>query len=784
MEEQNKLDNQNKIESEKEAPLFDFAQLWTLFRLNWYWCIVAMLACGLITYVYMYFKPTTVTVSNKIRIIDNSKEGSSFAGIESKVLNAIPFGLGSSMGGGASDVDTEMEILKSNTFIRDIVEDMGLYTEYRFSSWGRSYVVYKSQPLTVSIDPVHLKWLDDELLTSYHQINLTINKSDAGYQVEPVLVLGKKETALPAQTFAKLPATFKTEYGTLTIDDNALLTEQDRQAYQGDYSMKVTIVPPMTRAQQILGRLVIEKPNKMSSGNLLNVMLVDENHIRAIDFIDALVDHYNKQANEEKDAEVLRNEEFVNRRMSKLDLEMGSSDAKWEQYKQANQIVDPEADVTDVLTKKSTYEVQLVEINTQIQLHDFLSEFVNNPDHLFEIIPAAITPQVSSSLGGNGESGSSASANISSGSEGTSSLLARHNTLVDQRKELLKSMSEKAAQVIRLTEAIRELQPTIQTSLKRDRQALIIRRNALEREYSKSMARVSSAPKMERELTDIARQREIKQGVYLAMLQKREETAMELAQKTIRGQLLGKTQVIGSSSSNNRATLLMAMLAGALLPMVILFLLDFLKLKVETRKDIENNCHYPVIGEIPLTQYDDAIRTLRTNLLLNLKEDQKVIMLTSQSTGDGKTFLAQRLSDSLNAIGKKTLLINADFRAGSSKICSSVTLSNKVTMSNKDTMSRNSHPSDILASEQFSDILSKAKSSNDFVILDTPALDKYVDVYQVAKYADATLFVVKAESTKKSALQALDSDTRLPNIMLTLNAIDMSKKKYKFIYKD
>ena len=773
MEEQIKTSILNKKKSEKERPLIDFQQLWMLFRLNWHWCIISMIAIGLITCIYLYFKPTKVTVSNMILIIDKGNNNSAAANVESKMLNAIPFGLGSSVGG-SDGVDTELEILKSNTLIRDVVNDLGLYAEYRFSSWGRSYVVYKSQPLTVSLDPAHLKWLDDELLTSYHQINLTIQKSDAGYQVEPVLVLGKKETELPIQSFTKLPTILKTEYGNLTIEENALLSSKERSAYQGDYSLKVTIVPPMTRAMQILGSLVVDKPTKMSTSKLLNVMLQDENHIRAIDFIDALVDHYNKLANKEKDAEVLRNEQFVNKRMAKLNLELGSSDADWERYKKANQILDPEADAQEVLTKKSLYEVQLVEINTQIQLHDFLSDFVNNPDNLFELIPAAITPKVSGGLSGNNDSGSSVSSEISSGSEGTSSLLSRHNSLVDQRTDLLKSMSEKATQVIRLTEAIRNLQPVIQTSLKRDRQALVIQRNALEKEYGKSVARVSSAPKMERELTDIARQREIKQGVYLAMLQKREETAMDLAKTTLKGQLLGKTQIIASTASNNKMTLLVAMIAGALLPMVILFLLDFLKLKIETRKDVENSCRYPVIGEIPLSQYDDAIRTLRTNLLMNLDEGQKTIVVASHSLGDGKSFLAQQLTDSLTVIGKKVTLINADFRTSGANS----------PLSTLHSSLGKGHPSDILASPDFALQIAQAKAKSDFVILDTPALDKYVDTYQIAVFADATLFVVKAESTSKTVIESLSSDTRLPHVMLALNGIDMSKKKYKFIYKN
>lgn len=755
MEERNKTDIQKKTEPEKERPLIDFQQLWMLFRLNWHWCIISMIAIGLITYIYMYFKPTKVTVSNKVLIIDKGNQGSSAASVESKMLSAIPFGLGSSIGG-SGDVDTEIEILKSNTLIRDIVNDLGLYAEYRFSSWGRSYVVYKTQPLIVSMDPAHLKWMDDELLTSYHQINLTINKLDAGYRVEPVLVLGKTETELPVQSFAKLPATLQTEYGNLTIEENGLLSSKERSSYQGDYSLKVEIVPPMTRAMQFIGNMVVEKPSKMSSGKLLNVMLQDENHIRAIDFIDALVNHYNELANKEKDAEVLRNETFVNKRMAKLDLELGSSDADWEHYKKANQIIDPEADAQETMAKKGEYEIQLVELDTQIKLHDFLCDYVNDPANLFEIIPSAAASQSS------GSSASSSSSSSSESSSGTSSLLARHNDLVNQRKDLLKSVSELSPSVQRVTESIRELQPTIQTSLKRDRQALMIRRNALEREFNKYVGRVSKAPRMERELTDIARQREIKQGVYLAMLQKREQTAMDLAKTTLKGQLMGQTQVVASSAANNRATLLIAMIAGALLPMVILFLLDFLKLKIETRKDIENSCRYPVIGEIPLSQYDDAIRTLRTNLLLNLVEGQKTILIASHSMGDGKTFLAQQLTDSLTAIGKKATLINADFRTERPK----------------------GHPSDILASPDFKLQIAQVKANSDYVILDTPALDKYVDAYQVAKFADATLFVVRAESTPKSALESLSSDTRLPNIMLALNGIDMSKKKNQFIYQN
>ena len=195
--------------------------------------------------------------------------------------------------------------------------------------------------------------------------------------------------------------------------------------------------------------------------------------------------------------------------------------------------------------------------------------------------------------------------------------------------------------------------------------------------------------------------------------------------------------------------LLVALFLGALIPVGILYLLQMFKGKIDTRQELESATKLPILAELTSTTAEEAIRTLRTNLLLNLKKDQKVLLVASANKGDGKSSIAKRLEDSLNAIGKRALLINGDLRNTASSV--------------------KAHPSDILAGEAFAKEVEAAKAANDFVILDSPALGEYNDALQLASYADATLYIVKAGKTQKDDVEALHSNNNIPNPFIVFN---------------
>ena len=762
--------NEKKVDSvrgqqrpQSSLPLIDFKQLWALIVINWHWFVVSVFTCVIIAGLFLWLTPTKVSVTGKMEVIDKSNKNSSLsAGMA--MLNNLPMGLGSALGGslgGGLAIDSEKEIITSNSLACNVIKGLGLYTEYYLSEWGRKTLLYNDQPVIVSLDSAHVEWFDRELPQNVHQIKMIIIKNDEGYKVETILKEKKVKTdELPIQTIKSLPATIKTDVGTLTISENTVLTQKQANLYSKGYTLKVEINPPMEAAEDFVKRLSVDPPSKKVS-NMLNITLVDENVMRGIDFVNRLVDAYNQRANDDKNEEARKTDEYVNARLAKVDAELGSSDAAWENSKKDFQITTPEVDAEEALTKKGVYEAQLVEIGTQLQLHDYLNEYVNDPANLYEIIPLSI-----------GASSISAKGDNSAVATQSASLIAQHNAFVSQRRDFLKSMSEKAPQVQRLTESIQELHPVIKTAMKRDRQSILMKRSNVEREYSRYASRIGTAPKMERVLTEIGRQREIKQGVYLVMLQKREEIAMELANVTDKGKFFEPaTLVKDSKNPKKKVVMLVALFLGLLLPIGILYLICIFKTKIELPQDLKSVSKLPLIGEVPLVEHVEAIRNLRTNLLLGLKEEQKVILVASETKDDGKTFIAHKLAESLLQIGKKAICLDFDLRGGESGISSYLP------------ELKNLHPADLFAREEFANLMKQLKSQYDYLIIDTPSLNKYADAYQIAKFADATCFVVKAGCTSKCTVQKLNNEERLPSIKFVLNAIDMKKKKYRYYFK-
>ena len=767
---------------ERNASFFDFEK------------IKMVVICLLIAMYYLWVTPTTISVTGKMQLIDKNQGKSSSSNAGLAILSSLPLGLGNSISsslGGAAGIDIEKEILTSTDLAREVVLDMNLYTTYKVEKWGRSTQLYKDQPVVVTLDRTHLLWMDRELPLNYHQVSMTISRDDKGYQVH-----GSADGKSFAKRFTNLPVAIRTEVGTVKIADNDQLNASQRKTYAKGFEIKATIAPPVIVAKGFVSRMVVEPPKKGVS-NLLNLTLRDESMIRGMDFITRLVELYNRQGRKDVDEQNRKTDQFVNERLAKINVELGVSDDAFQHSKEKYQITAPEADATEAVEKKNQYEEQLIQLGIQLQLQDYMNEFAQNPANIYEVIPV-----VSGGMSYSGNYGGGMS------SAGGGQALSRHNTLAFQRKELMKSMSEKAHQVQRVTELIEELRPTLLTELSRTRQALVIQRQSVEREYKKAMERIGSAPRIERVFTDIERLREIKQGVYIVMLQKREELAMNRIDATNKGKLIEKVQVNGGSDLPKRNFILMiALVMGIAIPFFAILLLFFLKNKVETRNDLEKLTKFPVLGEIPTVNNEEALRTLRTNLLLHLKENQKTILVTSNAVGDGKTFTAIHLAEGLARLDKKVVLCDLNLRRQGVAKALSITdksgvseLLNNGHLIVSDVQSQimkadgfdvlvvgkpsQVHPSDLLARNSLIQLLDILKTQYDYIIIDTPALEGCSDTYQIATQADATCFVVKADHTLKSDVKNLDKLNRLPDKMMIFNAIDMTKKKYKYLYRN
>ena len=719
------------MRDKKSYSIFDMKYLWTIFTTHKKWFALSVVLCMLLAAVYVYFARPAYNIVGKMMVIERRQNSSNSLSVASSaLLNQLPLNLGSSLNLGRSlGSENEKELLKTKLLAKDVVEDLGLYTEIRHQKFLKSRLLYKNTPVNVTVSRECLHAMNEGLKT--YSIRLTIDKSNAGYTIEGSLKKNKKKAEIAEQTFAKLPAVIHMEIGDLIFTENVLPTDDDRKPFEKDYRLKVTITPPMTVAKQFVKRLTIGSASKKAT-SIIQISLLDEQIGRGVDFVNSLVAHYNDRSNQDRREEAAKNEEFINGRLAKIDQELDLTDADWEKVKKQYKVTDPKVDAEEVMKKKSTYESQIVNIGIQQQMLDYLSEYVNNPANMYELIPVTII--------GNGRD--------------SIPLVNRHNQLVNERKKMLKSMTEQSVQVNQNKQMIKELHPAIQTSILRNKEALMMQRTAVEREHNKYLSRVGDAPEQERVLTDVNRQRTIKQGVFVSLLQKREEIAMELANTTDKGRLIDETQSLKQVKPKTLVALFSSLIFGLLIPYIVFFTRRSMKKVVDSEIDLKVTTRLPLVGAIPVLgqgDIDDAFRYIRNQMLYLLDEGKKTILVTSANKGDGKTFCATRLAEAFTRMGENT-------------ICRHL---HDVLPRSTDSV----HPADLLAHKDLRQTLASLRESYDIIILDGPELDSSNEPL-INGLADVTCFVCRAGKTTKAAIERLDvlkTDDRLTAPCLVLN---------------
>jgi capsular exopolysaccharide synthesis family protein len=381
-----------------------------------------------------------------------------------------------------------------------------------------------------------------------------------------------------------------------------------------------------------------------------------------------------------------------------------------------------------------------------------------------------------------------------------------------------------------LTATIDELQQSIKNALLQARRSADINRQGIQSQYAKYQGRVSTAPVAERVLTQIGRQQDVKSGLYLMLLQKREENTISLAATVDKGKLIDEPNFEGKASPKSSIILLASVVLGLCLPLGIKFLLSLFRYKIEGREDVMKLTTMPVIADVAVasdnvkdkagivvqanknSQIDEIFRSMRTNIQFMLKKDQKVILFTSSTSGEGKTFNAANLAVSFALLGKKVILCGLDIRkpalgrlfSVSDRFEGITTLLTMETVTNSALESQIKksvndfknfdlllagptppNPTELLARENFGQIVNMLRQKYDYVIFDTAPVGLVTDTLQIAQFADVSVFVCRADYTPKSSfgmLNGLAAEGKMPNPCVVLNGVDMSKRKYGYYY--
>ena len=768
--------NMGEMEEEK----INYQELLFKYIIHWPWFVASVLLCLIGAWGYLHFQTPVYRVSASIMIKDDKKNGGgNAADLESMGLGGVITS--------AQSLDNEIEVLRSKTILKEVVNNLELYITYYDEDEFPKKELYKTSPVIVNLTAQEADELPGTAL-----INMKL-APEGGLDIN--LKVGLSEYT---KHFDKLPAVLPTDVGTFGFALKDSLSNGKIEGQSVARNISAVVSQPFGVAKGYQWALEIVPTSKTTS--VAVVSLMNTNIQRGQDFINKLMEMYNRNTNNAKNEVAEKTREFINERISIISKELGSTEKDLESFKRGAGITDLTSDAQIALTGSAEYEKKRVENQTQINLLQDLQKYMQNEG--YEVLPS----------------------NIGLQDLNLAAAINRYNEVLVERKRLLRTSTENNPTIINLDTSISAMKENVQVSLDRVLRGLFITKADLDREANRYSRRISEAPGQEREFVSIARQQEIKAGLYLMLLQKREENAITLAATANNAKIIDDAIADDAPvSPKGKMIYLIALVLGVGIPVGVIYLLELTKFKIEGRSDVEKLTCVPIVGDIPLTDekqgaiavfenqnnlMSETFRNVRTNLQFMLGNDKKVILVTSTVSGEGKSFISGNLAISLSLLGKKVVIVGLDIRKpGLNKVFNISKREQGITqyLANPEKnlmdlvqlsdVSKNLYilpggtvppnPTELLARDGLDKAIETLKENFDYVILDTAPVGMVTDTLLIGRVADLSVYVCRADYTRKNEytlINELAENNKLPSLCTVINGLDLKRRKYGYYY--
>ena len=755
---------------DEETSGFDYKTFLVKLLMYWPWITGCVLAALVGAFFYLKTQTPLYTVSSSV-LIKNESSKSGNAGASLADLGFVT--------SSTQNFDNELEILRSRTLLKKVVTSLDLYIDYNLPGSFRPTELYKQSPVKVWITPeeadrlgsakVDLHFKQNQL----YEVTITHNAQEWKKVIE------------------KLPAVFSTPAGVFTFSADSL-----QPASHVPELIVATITSPNWIAASFRERLNVAATNKTTT--IAQLTLTDSQVARGTDFLNKLVELYNEEGNNDKNEVAAKTAEFIDERINIINHELGTTESELASFKQRAGVVDIASDATQAAGEQANYERAYAENEVQLSLMNHLKNHILSTENQYEVIPANI--------------------GLTNGDLNT--VVERYNEMLIERKRLLRTSHEDNPAVQSLNASIEVMRNSVMAAIQTAEKGLLINRQALKNQTRKFAGKVSDAPVQEKEYLSMSRQQEIQANLYLMLLQKREENNITLASTANNARVIDEPLAGGRVSPQSSQIYMLALVLGLGFPVGILFLWGLLQFKIKTRADVERITKLPIIGDIPLTEeaknnaivvrenrnelMEEIFRSVRTNVQYMLSEGQKVILFTSTTSGEGKSFSAGNLACSFAYMGKKVVIVGLDIRkpglnkvfqlshkaVGTSQYLADPDHTDLLSLCQKSTVSDNLYilpggsippnPTELVARKALDQAINILKEHFDYIILDTAPIGMVTDTQLIARVADLSVYVCRSGYTAKSEfklINALKEEGKLPHPCILLNGIDMNQRE-------
>ncbi|MDV3752662.1 GumC family protein [Elizabethkingia anophelis] len=736
---------------------------------HWKWFALSILVFGGYFY-YQYSKTPFMYSQSETVMIKTSSNTPTTARITR------------SYGGGVS-VKDEMIQLRSKELMRLVVDKTGADKSYKVYSGLRNHELYKSSPVQVKVEGIAPEGSYEFIVTPLDAGNVLIkgwNKIEDGKEIKVAL---NHWTSTPLGKILVSPSKY----------------------YKSDYygvDVQVSKIPREAIMGQFIGSLNVHQIDEDAS--LLQITLEDQSVERAADILKALINVYNEVYLQDKNKIAENTANFIKDRLALIEGELGAVELNIENIKIANQGIDIASAGGMYISEKNQYKTEASKIETDIRLAEMMRSYIFNKGRQNSLIPNN-TGLVESNVEGQ---------------------IAEYNASLLKRNRLAEGGNSLNPVVVDMDDALNAMRSNIGRAIDNSLKGQKIKLNNAQKEEALAQSKVLQMPQKERSMLSIERQRRVKEDLYMFLLNKREENALNEAVMEANLRIVDPPEGTGGAIYPNRFKKVATGIAiGVALPLVILISMMMLNTGVRGRQDIENVLSVPFLGEIPLARsrrqgkgdilvskagrdpLTEAFRILRTNINFMTKDEHppKVITFTSFSAGVGKTFSVLNLATTLSYLDKKVIAIDLDLRKGTlssrvdllhgkgtSHYLSSPSISIDEIIHKSDIVDGVDfipigaiapNPVELLLSKRLDELINELKNRYDYIIIDGVPTGVVADASIIDRVADLTLFIIRIGKMDRRQLPEIEKiyqEKKLSNLAIVLNGIKLNGYGYGY----
>ncbi len=765
---------ENNFEEDYEND-FQFKEFLNKYTIHWQWFALGVSVCLLLAFLYLRYTIPQYQASTTILVKDEQK-----GGMLSELSAFSDMGIG---GGMKSNLDNEIEILKSRKLVESTVKKLNLNTALIVKGSVVDREIYQEAPIEVYFADKTNHFYENNIDLKFTELTATT------FELENNSGSGTTNLLLSNTTTFRYGEQIPTRYGRLTVTKSKFSSNGTKDYHK---SLDIIISPLENVVGSFQGRLKVEPVSKTSS--VVAISITDPVVKKSEDFLNNLIQIYNEDAAADKNFISENTSKFIAERLTLITQELDGVEQDVESFKKSNKVTDIESEAKLFIEGSSEYDKKGVETEIQLNVVSSMLNFMKKSTNS-DLLPS----------------------NIIAGDGDASGLISSYNQLVLDRNRILKSATAENPSVVKMDQQIASLKSTVTASLQRLKSSLTIQKRDLQNNEGILNAKIGKIPVQERQFRVIARQQKVKEELYLYLLQKREETAISLSATEPNARVIDAAKAGKMPISPKKNIIYLAgLLLGLLVPFGIIYIDDLLDTKIKSRLDLDGKTLIPFIGDVPTsdspseiiksesrTSSAEALRIIRTNLefmLTKVADGQaKTLFLTSTFPKEGKTFVSANLAATFALSGKKVLLIGMDIR--NPRLDEYLSLPDRgVTnyLSSKDLVLEDlivkydgfedfhvlpagvipPNPAELLMNKKVDILFKELKSQYDYIIVDTAPVSLVTDTLLIAKHADCFIYVARANFLEKRMLtipNTLYKEQKLPNMCMLLNDTDSTK---------